>query len=305
MKRSILIVGAGPAGASAALWAESQGWPVEILEAEPQPGGQLHLIHFEPPNLALGYGGEGEALAKQLAAQLQRAKVAVRQGTRAIELQSDPLAVRTEAGLIPTDAVIVATGVRRRRLEVPGERELERRGVSYSATADRAGFAGQEVAVVGGGDAAYENALLLAEVGCRVTLLVRDRPRARGEFQDRVGASGAIRVREDTRVRAILGEDRVDALDVEGSGGASKLPVSGVVIKVGVIPNTEWCAALERDPEGYLRVDQRLRTSHSRIWAAGDVARPVAASLAVALGHGVLAVIEARKALAPDLRDAS
>ena len=296
MTKRLLVVGAGPAGASAALWARSIEMPVTLLEGETRLGGQLHLIHAAPPNLALGTRGEGPELARGLAAQLEAAGIAVRAGARAAALESEPLGVRTAEGeRLEADAVIVATGVRRRRLEVPGERELEGRGVSFSATADRQRLAGQPVAVVGGGDAAYENALLLAEVGSRVTLLVRARPRARREFQERVAAA-EIEVRERTRVRAVLGQDAVSGVEVEGPRGVEVLPVAGAVVKVGVIPNTEWCTGLERDADGFLQVDGRLRTSHLRVWAAGDVTRPAVLGLAVALGHGALAVAEVRAA---------
>src|SRR5262249_4980402 len=136
-------------------------------------------------------------------------------------------------------AVLVATGVRRRRLEVPGERELEDRGVSYSATRDRDSLAGHVVAVVGGGDAACENALLLAEAGSDVTLVARAELRARREFRERARASARIQVIEHTRVLEVLGTTTVTGLRLAGPGGESRVPCTGVVIKVGVQPNTE------------------------------------------------------------------
>jgi thioredoxin reductase (NADPH) len=191
--------------------------------------------------------------------------------------------------------------VRRRRLDVPGERELEGRGVSFSATQDRARFAGEDVAVAGGGDAAFENALLLAAVDSRVTLIVRGRPRARREFRERVAADPRIEVLEHTRIAAIEGEGGVRALKLEGPRGAFALPVSGVVVKVGVIPNTEWLAgAVERDPDGYVPVDEHFATSHPHVWAAGEVTRPAVAGFAVAIGHGALAAGAIRSSLRGD-----
>ena len=298
MSPDLVIVGAGPAGVSAALWARSLGLEPLVLEGEGAPGGQLRHIHHPITNLA-GVGGDGPAMARALAHELEAGAIAVRYGTAAAGLEPDLPAVRTAAGdAIEASAVLVATGVRRRRLEVPGERELEGRGVSWSATQDRARLAGEEVVVAGGGDGAFENAWLLAEVGCHVTLAVRCTARARREFRERVLAAPRIELLEGTKVAAVLGEERVRAVRLEGPRGTFELPAAALVVKAGVIPNTEWCAAtLERDAEGYLPVDEHFGTNRPRVWAAGDVARPPLSGIAVALGHGALAVHAIREAL--------
>jgi thioredoxin reductase (NADPH) len=199
---------------------------------------------------------------------------------------------------IEADAVLIATGVRRRRLDIPGERELEGRGVSYSATLDRAKFSGRHVVVAGGGDAAYENAPLLAAVGCTVTLAVRAAPRARPEFRGRVAAEPRIEVREHTRVTAALGSHQLQAVKLADPTGEVELEAAGLVIKAGVIPNTDWCReTLAHDAEGYLTVNASLATSQPRVWAAGDVTRPAVPAIAVALGQGALAVVAMRNAL--------
>ncbi|MBI1796475.1 MAG: NAD(P)/FAD-dependent oxidoreductase [Candidatus Eisenbacteria bacterium] len=295
----LLVVGAGPAGVSAALWAATLGLCTTVIEAGASPGGQLHHIHFRPLNLAGSAPGDGPAIAAALADQLRANAIETRCGVTAAALEPAAPAVRTASGeRIAARAVLIATGVRRRRLDVPGERKLEGRGVSFSATQDRARFAGEDVMVAGGGDAAYENALILAEAGCRVTLVVRGRPRARREFRDRVAAVPAIDVLEATRITAISGDDRLRAVRLDGPRGAFELPAAGLVIKVGVIPNAEWLAgALERDPEGYVPVDEHCGTSQPRVWAAGEVTHPPLAGLAVAIGHGALAAAAIRTAL--------
>jgi thioredoxin reductase (NADPH) len=302
MTPELLIVGAGPAGVSAAVWAQSFGLSTVLLEAGPEPGGQLHHIYFRPENLPGAVTGHGAAIAAALAADLAKYGITVRYGASAEALEAGAPAVRTAGGeRFVAAAVLVATGVRRRRLEVPGERELEGRGVSFSANKDRAGFAGEEMVVVGGGDSAFENAMLLTAVGCRVTIVARGTPRARAAYRDRVAAEPRIEVLEATRVTAIVGEERVRAVRLAGPRGDFELPVAGVVVKVGVIPNTEWCAdALELDADGYLPVDEQFGTSQPRVWAAGDVTRPPLAGIAVALGHGALAVAAIRTALRGD-----
>src|SRR5262249_19852327 len=153
-------------------------------------------------------------------------------------------------------ALLVATGARRRRLEVLGERALEDRGVSYSATRDREQLAGKPVAVVGGGDAACENALLLAAAGCDVTLVARGRLSARREFREGVLSEPRIRVLESARVLEVVGKERVSGLRLATAAGGRTLACDGVVIKVGVVPGTGWCRdALPHDADGYLSVD--------------------------------------------------
>ncbi len=304
MSVELAVVGAGPAGIAAALWARTLELDVELLDAAPAPGGQLHIVHFHPLAVPGFEQGDGPALAAACARQLERAGVSCRGDRAAIGLR--PAAAPGGAaevtfaggGRVEARAVLVATGVRRRRLAVPGEREFEGRGVSFSATRDQARLAGLPVAVVGGGDAACENALLLAAAGSEVDLFVRGEPRARSEFRERVAAHPRIRVHRGARVTAILGDDAVAAVRVELGGVEREVPTRGVVIKIGVLPNSEWCReAVATDPEGYVRADASLATSAPGVWAAGDVIRPVPPSIPVAMGQGAQAATAIRRAL--------
>ncbi len=304
LKPELVVVGAGPAGVSAALWARSQGLSFAILEGAPMSGGQLHHIHFRPREVPGIADRDGPGIAAAFEEQLGGLAIAVRYHTAAVALEpaardgAMPCVITSSGERFEAGAVLIATGVRRRHLDVPGEREFEGRGVSYSATRDRAELAGRETIVVGGGDAAFENALLLAEVGCRVTIVVRGVPRAREEFRERVAEERRIRVADGTRVTRIAGDSWMRAAHLEGPGGAFEIPAEGVVIKVGAIPNTEWCrAALDHDAEGYVEVDAQMRTSTPRVWAAGDVVRPAVFAITVAEGAGALAVADIRATL--------
>jgi thioredoxin reductase (NADPH) len=301
VSHDLLIVGAGPAGVSAALWARPLELSVLLLDGAPAPGGQLHAVHFHPADVPGFEQGDGPALAAAYARQLAAASVPLRTAAEAVALEpsAEAPAVRLAGGeRLEAAAVLVASGVRRRRLGVPGEREFEGRGVSFSATRDRVALAGRRVAVVGGGDAAFENALLLAAAGCDVTLLVRGEPHARSGFRERVAASPRVRVRTGTRVVEVRGDEAVRGLRLEGPDGAVELETDALVVKIGVVPNTEWCRqAVEVDPDGYVRVDERLATSAARVWAAGDVTRPSPPSIPVALGQGAHAVAMVRAAL--------
>jgi len=296
----LVIVGAGPAGISAALWARSHEMPALVLESEAGPGGQLLHVYFEPRDLAGMPPGDGAAIATRYQKQLADSGVTVRYGALVQSLAVAPrLLLALVAGEeIATRALLIATGARRRRLGVPGERELEDRGVTFSATRDRERLAGHAVAVVGGGDAAAENALMLAQAGCDVTLIARGALRARPAFRERVAAEPRVRVLVHTRVVRVLGESQVTGLELQSPTGGSRLVCDGVVIKVGVVPNTEWCReVLPHDEDGYLRVDAEYATGVPGVWAAGDVIRPAVLSAAVAVGQGVLAASAIRRAL--------
>jgi thioredoxin reductase len=296
----VVIVGAGPAGVSAALWAKSRELDPLVLEAADVAGGQLQHVHFHPHELPGIEAGDGPAIAAACARQLAAAGVDLRHGVRASSLDlgaGDAPAVITAGGArFEARAILIASGVRRRRLEVPGEREFEDKGVSYSANRDLDRLRGRAVAVVGGGDAAFENALILARTGSRVTLIVRGEPRARPVFRRRVGDAG-ITVIEHAAVTALTGDDRLRAVRVRSASGDSELPAEGVVIKAGNLPNTEWCRGVLHHEDGYLVVDGRQRTSAARVWAAGDVTRPAIAGVVVAHGAAALAIADIRAAL--------
>ncbi len=305
MTRELIIVGAGPAGVSAALWAKSLHLDVALIEGAEAPGGQLFHVHFHPRELPGLEAGDGRAIAATYARQLAEAGIPARYGVRAeaLELGSTPV-VRLDSGeRAACRALLIACGARRRKLAVPGEAEFAGRGVSYSATRDRDQLAGRRVVVAGGGDAAFENALMLLGTGCEVTLVARGSVRARPEFRDRVAAESRVRVLEHTRVLAVEGDAQVRAVRValpSGPETGTQIECEGVVVKIGVVPNTEWCRdVLAHDAEGYLRVDSAFATSAPGVWAAGDVVRPALASVPVAAGHGALAVAAIRAALRP------
>ncbi len=301
MSPDLLIVGAGPAGVCAALWARSSGLETVLVESLEQAGGQLTRVHSTLVGVP-GAIGNGATLAAILSRQLAEAGIPLERGTEATGLLpgGDGLhrVALARAGPREARAILIATGLRARTLDVPGERELAGRGVSTSATRDRERYAGQPVVVAGGGDAAFENALLLAAVGCPVTLVVRGAPRARPEFRERAARDPQIRLLERTRVVGILGHGEVSGVRVAGTDGERTIAASAVFVKVGPVPNTEWCRdALDHDADGYLRADPFGATSRPGIWAAGDVTRPPVSTVAAASASAALAVAAIRVAL--------
>ena len=220
MTRELVIVGAGPAGVSAALRARELDLEPLVLEAAATPGGQLLHVYFEPHDIAGAIPGDGPAIARSYARSLAERGIELRPGAeaRSLEPASEPRLVLASGERLAARAILVACGVRRRRLDVPGERELEDRGLSFSATRDRERLAGRTVAVVGGGDAACENALLLADAQCDVTLIARDRLRAPRVRRPRRGLAAGPRARAHTGARGD-GPRSGDGLEAPGSRG--------------------------------------------------------------------------------------
>lgn len=295
----VLIAGAGPAGLSAALWLRDFGLTCRLLERERQPGGQLHLIHAPIPNFLTAYGWDGARFAGVALDDARAASLEILVGEPVKRITVERAARRGEPPVLRVDrgrerlrarAVVFATGLRRRALGVPGEEELEGRGVSHTANRDRMRWAQRPVAVVGGGTAAVEDAILCAEVGCDVTLIHHSkRFRARGDFLDRAKSHPKIRIRTDTEVRAIRGKERVEGVAFRRSGQRKdeEIRVDAVYVRIGWEPETAVVRGLLRlDRAGYVRVSSAGRASVPGIYAAGDVCSPGCPSIAGAVGQG-------------------
>ncbi len=290
--REVVICGAGPAGIAAALWLWRFGVPFRLLERGTAVGGELPRIHLpieDYPGLRVAHGQD---LAHRLAEHLAAAGIQPEFGVEAQQLDLASHRLLTSSGEVPFRALVVATGLTRRRLGVPGEDAYVGRGVSYSATSDLATIAGHEVAVVGGGDGACENAAILAAVCPRVTLLVRgDAPRARPAMLARCRASANVAMQTRVQVLAIEGDSHhVTSLRLVDPAGERRLDVRWVVIKIGFVPQSAFLAGqLALEPTGHIHVDRALRTSAAGVFAAGDVANAHAPCIAAAVGDGAIA----------------
>ena len=290
----VIIIGAGPGGVSAALWCEELGLDTLLLEQNSEIGGQLRSVYNPIENYPGARFGDGAEFATKLAEQTERAEFDVwtQVELKTVDLRAKRISLRSGEQL-QSIAIVIATGVRRRALGIPGETDFVGRGIIESGTRDRERFAGRDVCVVGGGDAAAENALLLAEVCATVTLVHRGKQlRARPEFTERLHGNHCITVFPESVVTRIIGDDKVEAVEIKRQAAIKpfQMAVAGVLIRIGVEPNTQLFAdQLELDERGYVVVNSVQETSVANVFAIGDVANPLAPTIAGAVGSGATA----------------
>jgi thioredoxin reductase (NADPH) len=297
----VLIIGGGPAGFSAALYA---------ARAELQPvlltgmtlGGQASLTHIIENYPGFPEGLDGAELGRLFQAQAEHfGTETVFDTATEVDFSSHPYRVKTYAGEYTADSVIIATGATPRHLEVPGEEEFVGRGVSYCGTCDGFFFKDKKVIVVGGGDSALEEGGFLTRFATDVNIVHRrDEFRASPILQSRAEANKKINVTWDTVVTAIEGTDQVEKVWLENAktGEKQQYATDGVFIFVGHTPNTEmFVGQLDMDDEGYLKTSNWVETNKPGIYAAGEVADPVYRQVVTSAGMGAAAAIQATRYL--------
>lgn len=297
----LLIIGGGPAGLSAGLYAARARLSTLILEKE-MIGGQMATTELIENYPGFSEGSSGIELADKMRAQAERfgAEIELAEAT-AVDFSGKDKVVRTANSELEGRAVIIATGRRPQMLNVPGESELRGRGVSYCATCDGPFFRDKRIVVVGGGNSAIEEALYLTRFASQVTVVHRrDALRADRILQERAFANEKVSFAWDSVVVAIEGDGKVESLSIKNvkTGETSSLPADGVFIYVGSLPNTEiFKGHVELDERGYVIVDADLATSARGVFAAGDVHVGPVKQVATAVGDGALAAISAGRYL--------
>jgi thioredoxin reductase (NADPH) len=292
---SVVIIGAGPAGLSAALYAARSELKPLVLTGM-QPGGQAALTHSieNYPGHPDGVGGAelGDLFQKQ--AERFGARVEF-DSAIGVDFTSRPLKVKTYNGEILAKSVIIASGASSVHLDVPGETELAGRGVSYCATCDGWFFKDKEVIVVGGGDSALEEAIFLTRYATKVTIVHRrDELRAGAILQTRARGNAKIHFIWDSVIKEIRGEEKLTSVLVENvkTGEKTDVPTDGVFIFIGHTPNNEmYKGQLEMDEHGYLRVDTHMRTSVEGVYACGEAADGEYKQVVISAGMGATAAI--------------
>jgi len=293
-----IIIGAGPAGMTAALYAARSNLKVALIEGG-LPGGQMNNtsdIENYP-----GYANiSGPELAEKMFEPLENLGVEHLYGfVKNIENHGDVKKVITDDEEFETRTVIVATGSKHRLLGVPGEEELNSRGVSYCAVCDGAFFRDQDLLVVGGGDSAVEEAIFLTQFAKSVTIVHRrDELRAQKVLQDRAFANDKINFIWDSVVKEIKGENRVESIVIENvkTNQVTEHAFGGVFIYVGLDPVSDFTKDLQiQDESGWIVTDDHMKTSVAGVFAVGDVRQKDLRQVTTAVGDGAIAGQEAYK----------
>jgi thioredoxin reductase (NADPH) len=292
----VIIVGGGPAGLAAALYTARMDLKTAVLDRGPL-GGQL--LNTE---LVEDYPGFESILGSELAVKMgdhaRKFGVEIRdfEPVKEIDVEGEVKVVRLESGEeLRAPALIMAAGGLPRYLQVPGEQEFWGRGVSYCAVCDGAFFKGQELAVVGGGDAAVEEGDFLTRYASRVYVIHRRRElRAQPILVDRARANPKIEFILDAHVKEIVGDQKVQTVRYEQRGESKELKVGGVFIFIGFVPNSAlFKVHVEHDAGGYILTDRNMQTSVEGIWAVGDVRAQLTKQIATAVGDGTTAAVAA------------
>ncbi len=294
-ENDVVILGAGPAGLSAALWADELGIEAVVLESESDPGGQLNFI-FNAIENHLGLSApNGKAVLETFLNQLSKRKIDIRYGKAVSKLlPHENRLILKDGSLIAYRALIIATGVSRRKLNIPGENEFTGKGILFSGKRDHKKVVGQTVVVVGGGDAAFENALILSDSARKVVVIHRrDSFTARREFVEAVEKAAKVEILTNSTVAGIGGAESVEFVEIENviSGIRSRINTDAVVIRIGVSPNSEFVSEfLERDDYGYISVSFNCETNIPVVFAVGDVANRCSPTISSAVGMGSTAL---------------
>ena len=297
--RNVVIIGSGPAGLTAALYSARANLQPLLIEGV-EAGGQLMLTTLVENYPGHKDGVMGPDLMADMRAQAQKFGAEILQGNvTKVELCSAPFVVRTADQEYRTKTAIIATGASARLLGLPCERTLMGHGVSTCATCDGYFFRGQEIAVVGGGDSAMEEAVFLTRFATKVTVVHRrDTLRASKIMQDKARANPKIAWVLDSEVEDIRDTDKgeVSSMIVRNNktGAKTEIPVSGVFVAIGHTPNTLlFRGQLEMDQNGYILTHDGSKTSVAGVFACGDVQDHIYRQAVTAAGSGCMAAIDA------------
>jgi thioredoxin reductase (NADPH) len=297
--RNVIIIGSGPAGLTAALYTARANLKPLVIEGY-EAGGQLMLTTMVENYPGHRDGIMGPDLMAEMKAQAEKFGAdLVQDQVTLVDVCSQPMIVKTSSAEYTTKSLIIATGASSRLLGLPSERTLMGHGVSTCATCDGYFFRGQEIAVVGGGDSAMEEAVFLTRFASKVTVVHRrDTLRASKIMQDKARANPKIAWLLDSEVEDILGAPpgEVNAMVVRHNktGLRTVLPVSGVFVAIGHTPNTSlFKGQLELDANAYIVTHDGAKTSVSGVFACGDVQDHIYRQAVTAAGTGCMAALDA------------
>lgn len=293
----IIIIGAGPAGISAGIYAVSRGKRTLILEKS-QVGGIIGKVSTVTHYTAIERQETGATFAARMKEQALLAGVEIVQATvTGVTLTGETKSVVTDKGSYEAKRIILASGGTPRKLGIPGESELAGKGMGMNAARDGASYTGKNIYVVGGADGAVKEALYLAGFAKHLTIIhFEEKLGCIAEFRQKVAATGNISLRLNSRLHAVYGKDQVERLEIaneqDGSIESIEDPGCGIFVYAGLTPNTELYTELKLQ-EGYIPTNEKMETAIPGVYAAGDIRVKLVRQVATAVSDGAIAAINA------------
>jgi len=288
----LIVVGGGPAGLSAAQYGSRANLRTLVIE-ELAPGGTVLLINDMENYPGFPKAINGYEFSELMHQQTEKFGAAIKTATvTSIKKMQVAFVVETPDGSFSSWTVVLSTGAKHRHLGIPGEEKFSGRGVSYCATCDGPFFKNKRILVIGGGDAACDEATYLANLSDKITLIHRrNRFRAQKSLADKVLRNPNIEVRLNHILEEIMGDDRVHEVKLRSTDGgeAYKENFDAVFIFVGAVPQTALVPNLEKDEAGYIITNQKMETSQPGLYAVGDVRSTPFRQVVVACGEGAIA----------------
>ena len=291
----VIIIGSGSAGLAAGVYTSRAGLRTLILEKE-MIGGELMNLQLIENYPGFGNGVQGPELGSAMLEGATNAGAEIDLGeVTGITNKTGFKIVRTVDQVYTCKGAIIASGAHPRKLGVPGEDEFAHNGVFYCATCDGARFAGKPVAVAGAGDSGITDGLYLERLGCKVTVLeLLPQPKASQVLLDRAESNPNIEIKCGIQIETIRGDERVMAVDYHdvGTGAKSSLTVNGVLVRIGLVPNSQFVMdLLSLTDIGQIPINENMQTSIPGIFAVGDVRQHSPMQIATAVGDGVTAAM--------------
>lgn len=293
----IVIIGAGPVGVSAGIYAKSRGKKVLIIEKE-KIGGLIGKVSTVTHYAGIVTGETGVSFSERLKEQAENAGIEiVYEDVNNVDFKGDVKLVFTNNNTYETKKIIIANGTRARKLGIEGELELAGKGIGLNAAKDGKDYIGKNVYVVGGADGAVKEALYLSQFAKSVTIIhFEDSLGCIAEFREKIKKTSNINVRLGSRLHAVYGKERVESLDIsdEKTGSIETIsdPGCGVFVYAGTVPNTELYTDLKLE-NGFIPVDEKMETEIKGVYAVGDIRVKPVRQVATAVADGTIAAINA------------
>lgn len=291
--RELIIIGAGPAGITAAIYAARKKISVTVITRD--IGGQA-AWSGDIENYTGYQFISGPELAAKFEEHMRKFDIELKEqeAVTGLSLGTDKVIVNTGKGRYEARSIIIASGKRTKELGVPGEKEFKNKGLTYCATCDGPLFSGRDVAVIGGGNSALDAAIQLMRIA-RHVYIINITPKLTGDaiMQEQVSSSPLVTVLNNTQVSAILGDKMVNSIEVKKEGRIETIAVGGVFVEIGLIPNSEFAKDIVKNQFGEIKVDCYNQTSIEGVFAAGDVTDVPEKQIIIAAGEGSKAALSA------------